>query len=141
MAAAGTVAVLLPGAFYALRETQLPPVAALREHHVPIAIATDCNPGTSPLLSLRLTAGMACTLFRLTPEEALRGVTVNAARALGLDDRGTLAVGQRADLVVWNARQPAELCYWIGGGLARTVYVAGERISRRRPSRRSPSAS
>jgi len=141
MAAAGTVAVLLPGAFYALRETQLPPVAALREHHVPIAIATDCNPGTSPLLSLRLAAGMACTLFRLTPEEALRGVTVNAARALGLDDRGTLAIGQRADLVVWNARQPAELCYWIGGGLARRVYVAGELVSRRKPSRRSPSTS
>jgi imidazolonepropionase len=141
MAAAGTVAVLLPGAFYALRETQLPPIPALREHHVPIAVATDCNPGTSPLLSLRLAAGMACTLFRLTPEEALRGVTVNAARALGLDDRGTLAVGQRADLVVWNARRPAELCYWIGGGLARGVYVAGEPVSRRKPSRRSPSTS
>jgi imidazolonepropionase len=140
MAAAGTVAVLLPGAFYALRETQLPPVAGLREHGVAIAIATDCNPGTSPLLSLRLAAGMACTLFRLTPEEALRGVTVNAARALGLHDRGTLAAGQRADLVVWNARQPAELCYWIGGGLARKVYVAGELASRRKPSRRSPSA-
>ncbi len=141
MASAGTVAVLLPGAFYALRETKLPPVAALREQRVPIAIATDCNPGTSPLLSLRLAAGMACTLFRLTPEEALRGVTINAARALGLHDRGTLVVGQRADLVAWNARQPAELCYWIGGGLARRVYVAGELVSRRKPSRRSPSAS
>jgi len=141
MARAGTVAVLLPGAFYALRETQLPPVAALREHHVPVAIATDCNPGTSPLLSLRLAAGMACTLFRLTPEEALRGITVNAARALGLHDRGTLAVGQRADLVAWNASRPAELCYWIGGGLARRVYVAGELVSRRKPSSRSPSAS
>jgi imidazolonepropionase len=141
MAGAGTVAVLLPGAFYALRETKLPPVGLLREHRVPIAIATDCNPGTSPLLSLRLAAGMACTLFRLTPEEALRGVTVNAARALGLGDRGTLAAGQRADLVVWNARRPAELCYWIGGSLARKVYVAGELVSRRRPSRRSPSAS
>jgi len=130
MAKAGTVAVLLPGAFYALRETQLPPVAALRTHGVPIAIATDCNPGTSPLLSLRLAANMACTLFRLTPEEALRGVTANAARALGLADRGTLAVGQRADLVVWHARQPAELCYWIGGPLVRTVYVAGESIAR-----------
>jgi imidazolonepropionase len=140
MAQAGTVAVLLPGAFYALRETQLPPVAALREQRVPIAIATDCNPGTSPLLSLRLAAGMACTLFRLTPEEALRGVTVNAARALGLHDRGTLASGQRADLVVWNARQPAELCYWIGGGLARRVYVAGEPVSRRKPPSRSTSA-
>ncbi|GAA0889022.1 imidazolonepropionase [Rhodanobacter soli] len=128
MAAAGTVAVLLPGAFYALRETQLPPVAALREHRVPIAIATDCNPGTSPLLSLRLAAGMACTLFRLTPEEALRGITVNAARALGLHDRGTLAVGQRADLVAWNARQPAELCYWIGGALVRKIWIGGESV-------------
>ncbi|MHB1059700.1 MAG: imidazolonepropionase [Rhodanobacter sp.] len=141
MASAGTVAVLLPGAFYALRETKLPPVAALRGHRVPVAIATDCNPGTSPLLSLRLAAGMACTLFRLTPEEALRGVTVHAARALGLHDRGTLAAGQRADVVVWNARRPAELCYWIGGGLVRTIYVAGELVSRRRPSRRASSAS
>lgn len=125
MARAGTVAVLLPGAFYALRETKLPPVASLRSHGVPIAIATDCNPGTSPLLSLRLAANMACTLFRLTPEEALRGITVNAARALGLHDRGTLAVGKRADLVMWNATQPAELCYWIGGGLVRKVWVGG----------------
>jgi imidazolonepropionase len=129
MAGAGTVAVLLPGAFYALRETKLPPIALLREHAVPIAIATDCNPGTSPLLSLRLAAGMACTLFRLTPEEALRGVTVNAARALGLHDRGTLAVGQRADLVVWRAKLPAELCYWIGGQLVREVYVGGELLA------------
>ncbi|MFZ0869964.1 MAG: imidazolonepropionase [Rhodanobacter sp.] len=129
MAAAGTVAVLLPGAFYALRETKLPPIALLREHRVPIAIATDCNPGTSPLLSLRLAAGMACTLFRLTPEEALRGVTVHAARALGLHDRGTLAIGQRADLVIWNARQPAELCYWIGGNLVREVWLGGEPVS------------
>jgi imidazolonepropionase len=123
MARAGTVAVLLPGAFYALRETRLPPVAALRSHGVPIAIATDCNPGTSPLLSLRLAANMACTLFRLTPEEALRGVTVNAARALGLSDRGTLQIGKRADLVAWHVKQPAELCYWIGGGLVRQVWV------------------
>jgi imidazolonepropionase len=130
MATAGTVAVLLPGAFYALRETKLPPIAGLRAHDVPMAIATDCNPGTSPLLSLRLAAGMACTLFRLTPEEALRGVTVNAARALGLDDRGTLAVGQRADLAVWNLREPAELCYWIGGShLLREVYLGGELLS------------
>ena len=125
MAKAGTVAVLLPGAFYALRETQLPPLAALREHGVPVAIATDCNPGTSPLLSLRLAANMACTLFRLTPEEALRGVTANAACALSLADRGSLAVGQRADLVAWHARQPAELCYWMGGNLVRRVYLAG----------------
>jgi imidazolonepropionase len=125
MARAGTVAVLLPGAFYALRETKLPPVDALRSHGVPIAIATDCNPGTSPLLSLRLAANVACTLFRLTPEEALRGMTVNAARALGLSDRGTLAVGKRADLVAWNVKQPAELCYWIGGGLVRQVWLGG----------------
>lgn len=125
MARAGTVAVLLPGAFYALRETKLPPVASLRAHGVPMAIATDCNPGTSPLLSLRLAANMACTLFRLTPEEALRGITVHAARALGLSDRGTLAVGKRADLVVWHARQPSELCYWIGGTLVRQVWVGG----------------
>lgn len=128
MAAAGTVAVLLPGAFYALRETKLPPMAALRDRHVAMAVATDCNPGTSPLLSLRLAAGMACTLFRLTPEEALRGVTVHAARALGLSDRGTLEVNQRADLVVWNVRRPAELCYWIGGSLAHSVYIAGRPI-------------
>ena len=126
MATAGTVAVLLPGAFYALRETRLPPIDALRAHGVPMAIATDCNPGTSPLLSLRLAANMACTLFRLTPEEALRGITLNAARALGLADRGTLAVGQRADLVVWNSRMPAELCYWVGGDLQRSVWVAGK---------------
>ena len=126
MAAAGSVAVLLPGAFYALRETRLPPIDLLREHCVPIAVASDCNPGTSPLLSLRLAAGMACTLFRLTPEEALRGVTVHAARALGLADRGTLALGQRADLVAWNVRAPAELCYWIGGELVREMWLGGE---------------
>jgi imidazolonepropionase len=127
MATASTVAVLLPGAFYALRETKLPPIAGLREHGVAMAVATDCNPGTSPLLSLRLAAGMACTLFRLTPEEALRGVTVNAAKALGLADRGTLAVGQRADLAVWNVQAPAELCYWIGGShVLREIYLSGE---------------
>jgi imidazolonepropionase len=129
MAAAGTVAVLLPGAFYALRETRLPPIDLLRRYGVPMAVATDCNPGTSPLLSLRLAAGMACTLFRLRPEEALRGVTVNAARALGLHDRGMLAPGQRADLVIWNVREPAALCYWIGGALARTVLVGGESVA------------
>jgi imidazolonepropionase len=129
MAGAGTVAVLLPGAFYALRETRLPPIDLLRRYGVPMAVATDCNPGTSPLLSLRLAAGMACTLFRLTPEEALRGVTVNAARALGLHDRGMLAPGQRADLVIWNVREPAALCYWIGGALARTVLVGGESVA------------
>jgi len=126
MAEAGTVAVLLPGAFYALRETKLPPIAGLREHGVAMAVATDCNPGTSPLLSLRLAAGMACTLFRLTPEEALRGVTVQAARALGLNDRGTLETGRRADLAVWDVGQPAELCYWIGGSpLLRQLFIGG----------------
>jgi imidazolonepropionase len=130
MAAAGTVAVLLPGAFYALRETKLPPIVGLREHGVAMAVATDCNPGTSPLLSLRLAASMACTLFRLTPEEALRGVTVNAAKALGLSDRGTLAIGQRADLAVWHVREPAELCYWIGGvNVLRDVFLGGEWLS------------
>ncbi|GAB2784504.1 imidazolonepropionase [Dyella kyungheensis] len=133
MAAAGTVAVLLPGAFYALRETELPPIAGLREHGVAMAIATDCNPGTSPLLSLRLAAGMACTLFRLTPEEALRGVTVHAARALGLSDRGTLQAGQRADLDVWNVKQPAELCYWIGGQVLRNVFIGGHSQAEVRP--------
>jgi len=129
MATAGSVAVLLPGAFYALRETKLPPIEALRAAGVPIAIATDLNPGTSPLLSLRLAMGMACTLFRLTPVEALRGATVHAARALGLADRGTLAVGRRADFVIWNAQHPAELCYWIGGNLARDVRVGGRSVS------------
>jgi len=133
MASAGTVAVLLPGAFYALRETKLPPIAGLREHGVAMAIATDCNPGTSPLLSLRLAAGMACTLFRLTPEEALRGVTVHAARALGLSDRGTLQTGQRADLAVWNVKHPSELCYWIGGQMLRNVFIGGHSQAEVRP--------
>lgn len=125
MARAGAVAVLLPGSYYALRETRMPPIAALREQGVPMAIATDLNPGTAPLRSLRLAMSMACTLFRMTPVEALRGATVNAARALGLDDRGALAVGQRADIVVWNAAEPAELSYWIGGALARHVIAGG----------------
>jgi imidazolonepropionase len=114
MAAAGTVAVILPGAFYTLRETQVPPVALLRQHGVPMAVATDCNPGSSPLTSLTLAMNMACTLFRLTPDEALLGTTAHAARALGLTDRGTLAPGQRADLAIWDARHPAELAYRIG---------------------------
>lgn len=125
MAEAGTVATLLPGAFYALRDTQLPPIELLRKHGVPIAIATDLNPGTSPLLSLRLGMSMACTLFRLTPEEALRGTTVHAARALGLVDRGTLEVGKHADIAVWQAREPAELAYWIGGSLLQHRIVGG----------------
>jgi imidazolonepropionase len=114
MAAAGTVAVLLPGAFYFLRDTRLPPMALLREQRVPIAVSTDCNPGTSPCTSLLLMLNMACTLFRLTPEEALAGVTRHAARALGLCDRGVLAAGLRADFVLWDVRQPAELSYAFG---------------------------
>lgn len=115
MAAAGTVAVLLPGAFYALREEQAPPVKALRTAGARIAIATDCNPGTSPLTSLLLTMNMACTLFRLTAEEALAGATREAAHALGLqNDLGTIAPGKRAEIAIWNAAQPAELCYRIG---------------------------
>nr|WP_319517042.1 imidazolonepropionase [uncultured Cohaesibacter sp.] len=114
MAEADTVAVLLPGAFYTLRETQSPPVDLLRKHGVSMAISTDCNPGTSPLTSLLLTINMACTLFRLTPEEALSGVTRNAAKALGLADRGMLQKGLRADIAIWNAAHPAELAYRIG---------------------------
>jgi len=126
MAQAGTVAVLLPGAYYALRETKLPPIDAFRAAGVPIAIASDMNPGTSPLLSLRLAMSMACTLFRLTPEEVLRGATVHAARALGFDDRGMLASGKRADFVIWNIERPADLCYWIGGPLASQVAIGGD---------------
>ena len=115
MAASGTVAVLLPGAYYFMRETMLPPIAALRAHGVPIALATDCNPGTSPLTSPLLVLNMAATLFRLTVEEALRGVTVNAARALGLDaEVGTLTTGKACDLAIWNVGDLAELVYRIG---------------------------
>ena len=127
MAASGTVAVLLPGAFHCLRETKLPPLAAFRAHGVPMAVATDCNPGTAPVLSLREAMSLACTHFRLTPEEALRGATTHAARALGLHDRGVLRVGLRADFALWNIRRPAELCYWLGGDLSRGVWSAGER--------------
>jgi imidazolonepropionase len=128
MARAGTVAVLLPGAFHVLRETQLPPLAEFRAQGVPMAVATDCNPGTSPLLSLRHAMQLACTHFRLTPEEALRGATVNGARALGLHDRGALRVGLRADFVHWNITHPAELCYWLGGTLVRAVYADGHQL-------------
>ncbi len=115
MAAAGTIAVLLPGAYYTLRETQAPPVAALRAAGVPMAVATDCNPGSSPMTSLPLAMNMACTLFGLTPEEALRGATVHAAAALGLGDAGRLAPGLRADIAIWDARDPEELAYHVGG--------------------------
>lgn len=114
LAAAGTVAVLLPGAFYTLRETQVPPIEAFRESGTAMAIATDCNPGSSPMTSLLLAMNMACTLFRMTPEEALRGATVNAAKALGKANCGVLAPGMRADLAVWNVEHPAELSYRIG---------------------------
>ncbi|RMC33883.1 imidazolonepropionase [Paracoccus alkanivorans] len=114
MAASGTVAVLLPGAFYTLRETQLPPVQALRDAGVPMALATDCNPGSSPLTSLLLVMNMAATLFRMTPSECLAGVTAHAARALGMGDRGAITVGSRADLAIWNITHPAELSYRIG---------------------------
>jgi imidazolonepropionase len=122
MARAGTVAVLLPGAFYALRETQLPPIDLLRRHGVPIAISSDLNPGTSPALSLRLMLSMACTLFRLTPEEALAGATSHAARAVGLQaTHGELAAGRVADFVAWEIDHPSELAYWIGGDLPKRV--------------------
>ncbi len=114
MAAAGTVAVILPGAFYTLRETQMPPIDLLRKHGVPMAVATDMNPGSSPMTSLLLAMNMACTLFRMTPAEALAGATTHAARALGLTDRGTLASGQIADIAVWNCGHPADLAYRIG---------------------------
>lgn len=126
MARSGTVAVLLPGAAHVLGETTIPPVAALRAAGVPMAVATDANPGTSPLLSLPLAMHLACVGFRLTPHEALRGATVHAAAALGLSgEAGVLAPGARADLVVWDATRPAELVYWMGADLARVVVVAG----------------
>lgn len=126
MAAAGTVAVLLPGAYYFLRETQLPPLDALRKHGVPIAISTDMNPGTSPGLSLRLMLNMACTLFRMTPEEALAGVTLNAAKALGMGDtHGSLEVGKTADFVAWDIERPADLAYWLGGDLDKRIVRHG----------------
>lgn len=128
MAQSGTVAVLLPGAFHVLGETKLPPLEDFRAHGVPMAVATDCNPGTSPLLSLRQAMQLACTHFRLTPEQALRGATVDAARALGLQDRGVLRAGMRADFVQWRVRQPAELSYWLGGQLAGAIYANGCRI-------------
>jgi len=114
MAQSGSVAVILPGAFYTLRETRMPPIDAFRAAGVPMALATDCNPGSSPLASVLLTMNMGCTLFRMTPEEALAGVTRHAARALGLDDCGMLAAGMRADLAVWDVEHPAELAYRIG---------------------------
>ena len=127
MAEAGTVAVLLPGSFYALQEMRKPPVQMLRDHGVRMAVATDCNPGTSPLLSPTLAMNMACTLFGLTPEEALAGMTREGARALGLQDEiGTVTAGKAADLCVWRVERPAELCYWIGLPGPERRIVAGE---------------
>lgn len=128
MANAGTVAVLLPGAYYFLRETQLPPVKLLRQYNVPMAVATDLNPGTSPLCSLPLMLNMACTLFRLTPEEALLGVTRNGAAALGLTDRGVLSVGMRADFASYAISQPAELCYQFGVNQLKQLIVKGKQV-------------
>ncbi|MBC3300259.1 imidazolonepropionase [Pseudomonas sp. SWRI18] len=126
MAAAGTVAVLLPGAFYFLRETQVPPMEALRKHGVKIAIASDLNPGTSPALSVRLMLNMACTLFRMTPEEALAGATQHAATALGMGDtHGSLEAGKVADFVAWQIDRPADLAYWLGGELDKRVVRHG----------------
>jgi imidazolonepropionase len=126
MRSAGTVAMLLPGAYHFLRETQLPPIAALREAGVAMAVSTDHNPGTSPTLSLPLMIHLACVDFRLTPEEAVRGATVNAARALGLADRGTLAAGQRADFALWNLEHPRELAYWFGHPACRGTVVGAD---------------
>jgi imidazolonepropionase len=129
MARAGVVAVLLPGAYYFLRETRKPPIEALRKAGVPMAIATDHNPGSSPTLSLPLMMNMACTFWGLTPEEALQGVTVHAARALGLRERGVLAEGKRADFVVWDAEHPRELAYNLGHNPCRQVVCAGKAVT------------
>lgn len=127
MAKGGTVAVLLPGAFFTLKETQKPPINLLRQYKVPMAIATDANPGTSPVLSLRLMMNMACTLFGLTPEEALAGVTIHAAQALGCaDTHGVLSVGKVADFICWDVQSPGELSYWLGGDLLKARVKAGE---------------
>jgi imidazolonepropionase len=132
LAGSGTVAVLLPGAFYVLRETQLPPIDLLRKHRVPIAVSTDCNPGTSPVTSILLTLNMACTLFRLTPAEALAGVTRNAARALGMEaTHGTLEPGKTADMVIWDIPRPAYLAYTIGANPCRSVIRGGRTVRHR----------
>jgi imidazolonepropionase len=128
LAGSGTVAVLLPGAFLTLGETKLPPVNQLRDEDVPIAIATDCNPGTSPVCSLRTTMALATSLFKITPEECLAGVTRNAALALGLRDRGTLETGQRADIACWSIGHPQELSYWIGTNELTDLIVGGRPI-------------
>ena len=132
MAASGSVAVLLPGAFYMLRETRKPPVQLLRDYQVPIALATDINPGSSPVLSARLMMVLGCQEFGLTPEEALRGMTINAAKALGKSDSvGSLQIGKAADLAIWDVQQPFELAYWLGGNKAESVIKAGNCIYQR----------
>ncbi len=128
MAAAGTVAVLLPGSFHCLRETKQPPIEAFRRHGVPMAVSTDLNPGTSPLRSLPLAMSLACTHFRLTPEESLRGASQHAATALGLTDRGRISAGLRADLALWPVRHPADLCYWLGAVRPTALWSAGRRL-------------
>lgn len=129
MAAAGVVAVLLPGAYLMLRETQAPPVDLLRRHGVRMAVATDCNPGTSPVASMTAAMTLACVQFRLTPEESLAGATREAARALGmLQEAGTVESGKAADLSVWDVSGPAELCYWLGKPLLNQRYLKGNRV-------------
>lgn len=128
MKQAGTTAVLLPGAFYTLRETQLPPVDLLLKHQVPIAIATDFNPGTSPICSIQLMLNMACTLFKLTPEQALRGVTANAAKALGLTERGIIALGKKADFALWDIATPAQLAYQYGVNPLNGLWINGAMV-------------
>lgn len=132
MSAAGTVAVLLPGAYYFLRETKMPPIELLRQYQVPIAVSTDLNPGTSPLCNLTLMLNMACTLFRLTPEEALLGVTSHAAKALGKTDRGMLQAGKRADFGLYAITQPAELCYQFGVSQLKQLIIHGKEVNIRR---------
>jgi len=128
MADANMVAVLLPGAFYVLRDDHLPPIALLRKYGVPMAVASDCNPGSSPVLSLPLMVNMAATTFRLTPEEALAGATRNGARALGLDDRGILEAGKKADFALWDIGHPAELAYQLGGNSCTGVIKDGRQV-------------
>ncbi len=126
MADSDTVAVLLPGAFYTLRDETVPPIALLRKHQIDMAVSTDCNPGTSPVTSLLLMMNMACTLFYLTPEEALAGVTRNSAKALGLTDKGQIAIGKDADLVVWDIERPADLSYLVGLNPLEKVMIDGQ---------------
>jgi imidazolonepropionase len=129
MKEAGMTAVLLPGAFYFLRETQLPPMDLLRKYAVPMAIATDANPGSSPINNIQLMLNMACTLFRLTPAEALAGVTCHGAKALGLvNNKGQLSIGFDADIAMWNIEQPAELCYQFGVNPLDELFVAGQKV-------------